>query len=131
MGWTVTAAQPQPRSRRQRLTGRALPLVVIAAGALATVVYAGARHEPEGRAIAERFMRAWAKADYDAMYATLTPDAREAVSDRRFKRAYARTAGTATLERVVPGRPVSRGDGRFAAPVRARTTRFGEIRAVV
>jgi peptidoglycan glycosyltransferase len=119
------------KNRRERLAGRALPLALVAAGSLATGVYAGAGHEPAGRDAAQRFLRAWARADYGGMHDLLSPGARAGVGARRFTGAYERAAATATLERIVPGPVRSRGDGRFTAPVRAETKRFGDIRATV
>ena len=119
------------RSRRERLAGRALPLALVAAVALAAGVYAGARHEPAERQAAERFVAAWAQGDYGGMYQLLSAEARERTPARRFARAYRRAAETATLERIVPGRLESRGDGRFAVPVVARTKTFGDVRATM
>jgi penicillin-binding protein A len=120
-----------PRSRRSRLTQRALPLAVLAIAAFAGGVVVGARHEPAERQAAERFLRAWARSDYGGMYQLLSAASRKDTSVRRFTRAYRTAAETATLQRVVPGRLRSTGNGAFAVPVRAVTKRFGTLSGTV
>jgi hypothetical protein len=119
------------RRRRERLAGRALPLALVALGAFAGGAYLGAQHEPAERQAAQRFLRAWADADYGGMYQLLSAGAREEVTSRGFVRLYREAAQTATLRRIVPGRLEDRGDGRFEAPVRAETRRFGRLRGTV
>ena len=53
-----TGAGPHtPRTRRERLTGRALPVIVLALAAFAGGAVLGARHEPADRKVATRFSR--------------------------------------------------------------------------
>jgi penicillin-binding protein A len=120
-----------PRSRRSRLTGRALPLAVLAVAAFAGGTYMGAAHEPAERQAAERFLRAWARADYGGMYELLSAQSRDRMPVARFTRAYRTAAETSTLQRVLPGRLRSAGDGAFEVPVRAVTKRFGTLGGTV
>ena len=71
-----------PRSRRLR---RLVPLLVLAAGAFAGGVIAGARHEPSERRLANRFAQAWEREQYADMYAMLTPRARSETSLRALR----------------------------------------------
>src|SRR3954466_6836734 len=109
------------RSRRKRLTGRALPLAVLAAAAFGGGVYAGAAHTAPERRIAERFVDAWERRDYGGMYQLLSAASQRRTPGRRFRRAYAPAAQVATVQRVRAGRLRDGGDGRFEVPVRAVT----------
>jgi penicillin-binding protein A len=101
---------------------------VLALASLAAGVYAGSRHEATERAIATRFVRAWASGDVGAMYAELTPQARRATSLARFRRAYERAADTATLEGVRAAGPLVEGaENVFDVRMRARTRVFGDL----
>src|SRR5215210_4648752 len=61
------------------------------------------------------------------MHSLLTEKARGEYPLRRFKRAYARAADTATLTRVKASRPVVRDGGRVDVRVTAATRIFGDI----
>ena len=114
--------------RRRGRKRRAGALLVLAGLAFAGGAIVGAGLEPPDRGIATRFLDAWARGDYRAMYAELSPAEREAVTLRRFTRAYTQAAGVATLERVRRSGPlVERPDGVFATRLRARTRVFGEL----
>ena len=80
---------PAPLQPARRLAGRALPLALLALVAFAAGGVsrrpARARRAPGG---AERFLRAWAVADYGGMYQLLSAGARDEISSRRFVRAY-------------------------------------------
>ena len=120
-----------PRTRRKRLTGRALPVVVLALAAFAGGAALGASHEPADRKVATRFVKAWERRDYGAMYELLSAATRTDVTPRRFERAYDRAADTATVESIRAGRLRQAGDGRFEVPVRAETRRFGTLSGTV
>ncbi len=117
-------------SRNRRLAGRALPLALVALVALAGGVVVGASHESPERRAAERFLTAWERRDYGAMYELLSPASRRRTSRGAFQAAYERAADVATLEQVTAGRVIE-DDGRFSAPVQARTRRFGTVRGDV
>ncbi|MGI8622624.1 MAG: penicillin-binding transpeptidase domain-containing protein [Solirubrobacteraceae bacterium] len=122
---------PVSEVRRRRLVGRALPLAVIAAGAFAAGGLVGAAHEPHERVAAKRFLRAWTRGDYGAMYERLAASSRATVSARGFARAYRRAAQTATLERVELAGDLRERDGAYTAPMRAVTRSFGTLPGAV
>ncbi len=118
-------------ARRRRLAARALPLVVLAAGAFAGGLLAGADHQPRARAVADRFLNAWTRADYGGMYQLLSSSSRAEISSRRFARSYRQAADTATLERVERAGRLREHDGTYALTVRAVTRSFGALPATV
>jgi cell division protein FtsI/penicillin-binding protein 2 len=123
------AATRSPSSRRTRKLRRLAPLLVLAAGAFAGGLVAGGRHEPAERKLAARFVSAWERGDYAAMYGMLTPAAQKRMSVTRFARVYRRAATTATAVRVrasQPGEPRNHG---VTVPVRVSTRIFGDVRA--
>src|SRR5829696_1110293 len=113
--------------RRSRMLHRLAPLVGFAAAAFALGLLIGSRHEPSERRVAERFSAAWERADYATMHSLLTEKARGEYPLSRFTRAYARAADTATLSKVLAGRPVVRDGGRVDLDVTAGTRIFGAI----
>ena len=103
---------PPPRRhqapRRSRLLHRLAPLLAFAAVAFAVGIVIGSRHEPSERRVAARFASAWERGDYATMHSLLTERARAEYPLRRFSRAYARAADTATLSRVRTSRAAGR-----------------------
>jgi penicillin-binding protein A len=124
----VRPSSSPPRSRRLR---RLVPLLVLAAGAFAGGVIAGARHEPTERRLANRFAQAWEREQYADMYAMLTPRARAETPLRRFARAYRRASTTATLRRLTAGRARDPVDEAVEVPITASTLVFGEFEGSV
>jgi peptidoglycan glycosyltransferase len=100
---------PPPRRhqapRRSRVLHRLTPLLAFATVAFAVGIVLGSRHEPSERRLAARFASAWEHGDYATMHSLLTERARAEYSLRRFSRAYARAADTATLARVQTSAP--------------------------
>lgn len=117
--------------RRYRLTHRLLPVAILAGLAFLVGVVVGALHVPAEREAAERFARAWAAGDYDAMHAELTDDARRRYPAQRFRDAYADAAATATATRISVGDPGDPRDGVVDVPVRVSTRIFGTVRATL
>ncbi len=119
-------ALPGPE-RRRRLLRRLVPILALALVALVAGVVVGAGHEPAERRVAERFLAAWQRADYGAMYELLDDGSRRRVSATGFAAAYRAAAETATLRGVSVGRVRAQGD-TYTARVRARTARFATLR---
>jgi peptidoglycan glycosyltransferase len=115
--------------RRRRLTHRAFPavgglaVVALAAGALVGSMAASAEEQA-----AADFVDAWARGDDRAMHALLTDSARSSWPLRRFRRAYARAADTATLDAVSAEDPDGKREEAVVIPVTVRTRVFGLLR---
>ena len=127
----VAVSRPSTSPRRSRRLRRLVPLLVLAAGAFAGGVIAGARHEPSERRLANRFAQAWEREQYADMYAMLTPRARSETSLRAFARAYRRAGVTATLDRLTAGRAEDPIDETVTVPMTASTRIFGDFEAPV
>src|SRR5688572_8805540 len=133
----VTPRYLQPASARARPPRRRVPprlvlaaLVLAAAGLLFIVWVKGQHGDRQARKTVERFATAWARSDYQAMYAELDGGSRERVSRLAFTRAYRRAATIATATRVRTGEPDKDGDA-WRLPVRVRTKVFGLVRGEV
>lgn len=106
-----------------------MPLTILAAASfVAGAYYSTGSPEQE---IAERFIRAWAKQDFRAMYAELTSAAKADVSVASLAGAYRSAQETATATAIDPGSvdgPVD-SDGRelLRAQVAIETAVFGEV----
>jgi peptidoglycan glycosyltransferase len=117
--------------RRQRLArlAAALALIAFVAG-----VIAGATPTPPPypRRLAERFVAAWARGNYPAMYAAIDSAAQQELSESAFAAVYHEADVTATLTRrqvlggprSVPGR-----SQLLSVPVRMHTLMFGTLSA--
>jgi len=119
-----TAANP-----RRALT-RLLPLAALAIAAFVYGAVCGAAPGRAERRTAERYVRAWARADYPAMYAMLSKGARATVTPAAFAGAYREAAQTATLSRLKPGAAGDRAGGAVPVPVTVATRIFGSFRTV-
>jgi penicillin-binding protein A len=114
--------------RRRRLIFRALPAVALVAMlALAAGVVVGSATPSGSERVAEDFARAWARSDLRGMHAQLDERSRGAYPLPAFRRAYRRSAATATIIRVETGEP-GEADGAVAVPVAVHTRIFGVIR---
>ena len=82
----------------------------------------------ERRATVERFVNAWEKGDYEAMYALLDAPSQRANPKISFLADYRRANRSATVEKVTVG-PVGPllSDGRVRVPVSVETDDFGEL----
>jgi len=122
--------RPPEVERRRRLITRTLPLGLIALIAFILGASAGAPGSPEKEA-AQRFVAAWERNDFAAMYRELNPPSQGAIELNDFVLAYRNAAMTATmrsLEAGSPGDPHSQdGSQAVAVPVHAETVAFGAV----
>jgi len=114
------------QARRRR--ARALPLIVIAGVAFVAGAAVGAGGGSSDNGLARRFVGAWARGDYAAMYALLTPAARGAVDAPTFRRDYEQAAATATLIGLRGGSPRSGPHDAVIIPILLSTRVFGTLR---
>jgi cell division protein FtsI/penicillin-binding protein 2 len=116
--------------RRRRIVTRALPLGLIALIAFILGASAGAPGSPVKEA-AQRFVAAWERNEFAAMYRELNPASQHGIELNDFVFAYRDAAMTATmraLEAGSVGDPTSQ-DGHqvVAVPVSAGTVAFGTV----
>src|SRR4051794_5132080 len=121
---------PTP-ARRRRLERHALPVVAIAAVAFIAGVVTGAGHVSGEQRVVERFADAWRHGDYAGMWSQLTTAQKHAVSAGALTQAYRIARETATVRSFDVGRPDDEGNGRWALPVVAHTSSFGDVRGKV
>jgi peptidoglycan glycosyltransferase len=105
-------------------------MVATAAVALIVGLVLGAGHVPGEQRVVERFAQAWAKGDYAAMRAQLTPATQQADA-AALAAAYRATAATASARSFDVGEPERGDDDGYTLPVTARTTAFGDVRGSV
>ncbi|MDX6697105.1 MAG: penicillin-binding protein [Solirubrobacteraceae bacterium] len=127
----MEASRTRYDDRRYRLTHRLVPVAILAGLAFVVGVVVGALHVPAERGAADRFARAWAKGDYDAMHAQLTDAARARFPAQRFRDAYAATADTATATRIRVGDARDPKNGVVEVPVRMSTRIFGMVKGTL
>ena len=84
---------------------------------------------PAEQAAAERFVTAWAKNDFAAMHAELTPADRRTVPVQRFAERYRAAATTATATAFRAGEVGGADDGVVSVPMTVSTRIFGTLRA--
>jgi penicillin-binding protein A len=124
--------RPSDAERRRRLVTRALPLSLIALVAFLVGAVAGAPGSPEKEA-AQRFVDAWERDEFAAMYKELNPASQRGIELDGFAAAYRDAADIATLRSLAAdstGDATSR-EGSTVVPVRlsARTVAFGGVEA--
>jgi penicillin-binding protein A len=102
----------------------ALAGVAFVAGAIV-----GASHGPNAaHALAARFVAAWTKGEYVAMYDDIDSPSKRAISPQGLADDYRHALRTATATRVqVTGKPRDAPGGLVAVPVRVRTRLFGTL----
>jgi cell division protein FtsI/penicillin-binding protein 2 len=109
--------------RRRRLLTRVLPLAAVALVAFAVGLVVGTGPGVES---AERFLAAWERGDYEAMYEELSPKAQADYSPAAFERAYESAAETATATEIDASEP-SEEDGAASSGVQVSTHVFGTL----
>jgi cell division protein FtsI/penicillin-binding protein 2 len=107
---------------------RLAPLLIAAAAAFAAGVVVGGGSDDPRRTAAQSFVDAWARSDYVAMHALLTPADRSRIPLRRFTNAYRNAARIATLSAITSGRAGEpQAGGGVSVPVELRTRLFGTL----
>jgi hypothetical protein len=119
----LLASTPAERIRR------AWPVAAMAAVAFAVGAIVGGNTASHARAsLAKRFVAAWTRGDYAAMYLDLDAASRSATAPAEFEHSYraALATATATSERLAgPARELP--GGNVEVPVRVRTRLFGTL----
>jgi cell division protein FtsI/penicillin-binding protein 2 len=108
---------------------RVLPVLALAGVAfLIGAIVGGNASTPASHTLASRFVAAWARGDYAAMYADIDASSQRSTSPTAFAADYQQALLTATATRVqVAGRPSDQPEGIVAVPVRVRTRLFGTL----
>ena len=106
---------------------RAVPIGVIAIGALAAGIFVGTSPGRAERKVVNQFVQAWQHGDYRRMYTLLDGDSKSRISEKRFIAAYKKAADTATLIAVTPVRVGNRQHGAYPVQMRVRTRLFGTL----
>jgi peptidoglycan glycosyltransferase len=107
---------------------RAVPLTavaVVAFGAGIVIALAPGRAE---RQMVTRYVTAWSRGDYAAMYALLDARSRDRTSEPRFAAALRAAAGVATMSGLSHGKVGKRGGDTIPVPMRVSTRLFGTLR---
>jgi penicillin-binding protein A len=121
---------PAPRRSARELRRRHLipagiaVLVAVLVGGLLLALAGG----PDRAGVARRYTDAWARGDYRAMYAELTPAARKRVGAARFAQLHREALATATALRLAPAsRPEDTGKDTERVPMVIVTRIFGRV----
>lgn len=109
---------------------RLAPVAVLGGLAFVVGVVAGAGHRDARLDVAERYVKAWQRADWPAMYRELTDEARSRTPLPEFERAGEDALATATATRIVAGGATT-ADGGVSVPMTVRTRIFGTVRTTV
>jgi len=100
----------------------------MAAVAFVVGAIVGAGHSSSADALASRFVAAWARGDYAAMYGDVDAGSQQAIGVSGFEGAYREALRTATAVRVqVTGGPHDAAGGVVVVPVRVQTRLFGTL----
>jgi hypothetical protein len=122
-GRLSAGSRPRTEQQRRRMLTRAVPLAAIGVVAFVLgLVVGGGPDAPE----AQRFVDAWVKGDYAAMYAELTPESQAKISKEDFESAYEDAASTATLQSISAGE-ITHEDDVASTTVQVTTHAFGNL----
>jgi penicillin-binding protein A len=125
------SAPPQTRTTRERRLRRrrlsALGLAAIALLAFVGGLMYGVTRKSPGEKAARDFTRAWEADDYARMYELLTPATEARIKPAAFAAAYAKARDTATITRVLAGKPHEQSDGIERVPITVNTRIFGTV----
>jgi penicillin-binding protein A len=133
---SVAWLEPGRRRRRGRdgIPWRALGIVVLVLAVVGGVAYYVINRNHKAhlrRDAAQSFVRAWARGDEGAMWATLDARSRAAYPRGRFQRLYRSANDAATVSAVRVGTLTGPKDGAFSVPVAIATHQFGTLRGTV
>jgi penicillin-binding protein A len=108
---------------------RARPMIALALVAFAVGAIVGADHTGStAHVLAARFVAAWTRNDYAAMYSDIAAGSRRSTSASEFADAYQSALRTATATHLtVTGKPRDAPGGLVTVPVRVRTRLFGTL----
>jgi penicillin-binding protein A len=108
---------------------RARPVIALAAVAFAIGVIVGANSGASSAdSLAGRFVAAWARSDYTAMYADVDPASRRSLNADEFASAYHEAMRTATATGLrATGKPRSAPGGLVSVPMVVHTRLFGTL----
>jgi penicillin-binding protein A len=116
--------------RTQRLR-RARPVLALASVAFAIGAIVGANQTGSStQDLAARFVKAWSRGDYAAMYSDIDASSQQRTSLASFSEAYEKALATATAGAgglKVTGKPHRLADDEVAVPVRVQTGLFGTL----
>ncbi len=114
------------QNRRMR---RARPVIALAALAFIVGAIFGSDHGPDAaHALAARFVTAWTRGEYVAMYDDIDASSKRETSPQELADDYEHALRTATATRLqVTGKPRDTSGGLVAVPVRVRTRLFGTL----
>ena len=104
-----------------------MPVVAIAAIAIAVVLVIQALSGQSERPLVNNYVQAWSAGDYPRMYSLLDPASKAAMSEARFAAAYRRDAMTATLRGLTPERIGSRKGDFIPVQMLVATTLFATL----
>jgi peptidoglycan glycosyltransferase len=106
---------------------RRSPIIAAALAAFVAGAAVGRSDDDPVRDTAQDFADAWARGDYAAMHALLTPEQQREIPLARFAAAYHGAAKTATLLSLTVGRASEPAAGVVSVPVELRTRIFGTL----
>src|SRR5271167_523257 len=120
---------PSKTEKHSQRLRRARPVIALASVAFAIGAIFGANHSSsQGPSLAGRFVRAWTRGDFNAMYSEIDGASQQETSVSQFAKVYeqALTTATATGE-LVAGKPRQLKGGEVEVPVHVHTRLFGTL----
>lgn len=127
MGIAHPTLSRRRRRRLKRLLTRALPLVLVAAGAFGLGLWEAGAPGRDAHQIVQRYVFAWTRDQIPHMYRMLTASSRRRLSEAAFAADYAAAASTATLVSLEPLAVGSLTNGAVDVRMRIRTHIFGAL----
>ena len=130
--WLQPAGIQRRRRRRPPVVPVLLLLVLLAGGAgVAYVLLARQAAADRRQDVVDRFVAAWEKGDYPAMWRTITPQRRRDWPLADFSASYRIARNEATIRSVEVRQLRAPAGGRSDVRVRVRTRDFGDLRGTI